>query len=193
MKQIITISRQYGSGGRIIGQKTAELLGIPCYDSKIIEKLAEKTGLRKDFVEDSTESSDDWMVLSFSSKRISSRTIQNDLWNAQCDVIRQLAEKPCVIVGRGADFILKDRTNLLKVFIFADRASRIRRVLEEYHESPSDPEKYLREKDRGRQTYYQSHAGMTWGDSSHYDLALSSSGLGIEPCVEILTELYRTL
>lgn len=82
MKQIITISRQYGSGGRIIGQKTAELLGIPCYDSKIIEKLAEKTGLRKDFVEDSTESSDDWMVLSFSSKRINSRTIQNDLWNA---------------------------------------------------------------------------------------------------------------
>lgn len=193
MKQIITISRQYGSGGRIIGQETAELLGIPCYDSKIIEELAEKTGLRKDFVEDSTESSDDWMVFSFSSKRISSRTIQNDLWNAQCAVIRQLAEKPCVIVGRGADFILKDRTDLLKVFIYADTQSRIARVREVYHETPSDPEKYLKEKDRSRSSYYQSHADMTWGESSHYDLALNSSSLGIEPCAKILAGLFRSL
>ena len=116
---------------------------------------------------------------------------QDDLWNIQRNIILELAEKEsCVIVGRCADYILKDKANCLRVFIYSDMESRAKRIVEQYGEQKDSPEKRLRDKDKRRATYYRFYTDTKWGNVHNYHIALDSGALGIEKCVDVITDLY---
>lgn len=193
-KRIITISRQFGSGGRTIGKQLAEKLSIPCYDNELIEKLAEKSGFAKDYVTKYGEytSYSNWFINAISTGQTTNYTTNQDyLWNIQRKIILELGTKePCVIVGRCADYILKDIADCLTVFIHADIEKRAERIVQVYGESTESPEKRLKDKDKCRSAYYHFYTDMKWGDLKNYHIALNSGILGINKCVEIITSAY---
>ncbi len=189
--RVITISRQFGSGGRTIGKEVAEKLGIPCYDQELIEKIAEDSGLTAEFVSDHTENTLFSNVLASAFNTYSATATQDYLWDIQVKIITQLAEQgPCVIVGRCADYILRDKSDLLKVFIYADDESRADRIVNLYGQKEDSPPKRLAKKDKRRAAYYRFYTDIEWGDVKNYHIALNSGNLGIEKCVDIITNLY---
>ena len=192
--RIITIGREFGSGGRTIGREVAERLNIPCYDQELIEKLAEESGLSTDYIKNESEyaSHSSWTAVAFSSVRsLGVPSNQDYLWSIQRKIILELGEKEdCVIVGRCADAILEDTADLLKVFIHADFASRSRRIVEKYGETEEPTEKRLRDKDKRRALYYQFYTDREWGAIDNYHVILDSGALGIEKCVDIIASLY---
>ncbi len=197
MNQVITISRQFGSGGRTIGKETADKLGIPCYDEEIINQIAEKSGFAKEFIKESGEytASTSWIGNIFASRDYNGHSVQEDLWHMQSRIVEELAEKgPCVIVGRCADYILRDKAELLTVFIHASMEKRAERIVNIYGEDKEQSaEKRLLNKDKRRKAYYQLYTDTKWGDAKNYDVSLDSGRLGIDTCVSILTELYQQM
>ena len=159
MNKIITISREFGSGGRTIGKLTAQQLGIPCYDAQLIQKIAEESGFSAEYIQHEDESAGRLDPL-FSS-RVMGLTIQDRIWHSQRRVILDLAEKgPCVIVGRCADHILKEKADLLRVFIHASVEKRAQRIVSEYGEREESPEQRIRDKDRRRAAYHRFYTDM---------------------------------
>ncbi len=197
-KKIITISREFGSGGRTIGRQVAEALGIPFYDKELVEQIALESGFAPNFVEEHGEHSPGKSIFSYAFAANGVPGVMNGLstadflWNIQCGVILQLAEKgPCVIVGRNADYILKDRPDVFNVFIHADKDFRAERIVRLYGESEKSPIARLNEKDKRRKVNYQHYTGRDWGQAQNYDISLSSSTLGVEKCADILISLMR--
>lgn len=191
--RIITISRQFGSGGRTIGKEVAEKLGIPCYDQELIEKAAEESGLAKEFIADQGEYTPhgSWFINALSPRTMDGKSTQDYLWTVQRKIILDLAKKePCVIIGRCADYILKDDADLLKVFIHSDINARAERIVNLYGERDISPEKRLKNKDKCRKAYYQFYTDMEWGNAENYHISLDSGKLGIEKCVDIIASLY---
>ncbi len=132
-----------------------------------------------------------WLAHAFSDRDHNGHSYQDDLWAAQRSVILELAEQgPCVIVGRCADYLLRDNPNCLRVFIHADMDSRAKRIVEQYGEGSDSPAKRLKDKDKRRAAYYQFYTDMKWGAVENYHITLNSGALGIEKCVEILAGLY---
>lgn len=194
MNKIITVSRQFGSGGRTIGKLTAERLGIPCYDHEFIEEVAKSCGFAKEYIEAHGEYSDSGNLLGRifkSANRFDSLSNQDKIWIEQRKIILKIAEEPCVIVGRCANYILRDRDDVLNVFIHADDKFRAERIVSLYGEKPDKPEKRLRDKDRRRAAYYKDYTETEWGVASNYHLALDSGKLGIDSCVNILVGVYN--
>lgn len=192
--KIITISREFGSGGRTIGRQLAKKLGISCYDSELIEKIAEKSGFAKEFIAEKSEytASGNWLSRGLSGRDYLGHSYQDDLWIIQQNIIIELAQKEsCVIVGRCADYILKDKADCLRVFIHSDMEARAKRIVEQYGESKNSPQKRLRDKDKRRAAYYQFYTDMKWGDVHNYHIALNSGELGIDRCVDLLANLYE--
>ena len=192
-KKIITISREFGSGGRTVGRMVAEKLGIPFYDKDLVDQVALESGFAPKFVEAHGEHSPGSSLFSYAFAPQGVPGVMNGLstadflWNIQCNVILQLADKgPCVIVGRNADYILKDRQDALHVFVFADIPYRADRIVRLYGESEKAPEARLQEKDKRRRVNYQHYTGRTWGQAQNYDICLDTSTLGIEQCAEII-------
>ena len=197
-KNIITISREFGSGGRTIGHQVAEALGIPFYDKELVDQVALESGFAPKFVEEHGEHSPGRSMFSYAFApqgipgAMNGLSTADFLWNIQCNVILQLAEKgPCVIVGRNADYILKDRPDCLHAFIHADMESRAERIVRLYGESEKTPQARLAEKDKRRKVNYQHYTGRIWGQAQNYDICLNSSVLGIETCTDILVKLMR--
>jgi cytidylate kinase len=193
MNKVITISREFGSGGRTIGKMAAEKLGIPCYDQELIEKIAEQSGLAKEFIEERGEYTlrGGWLANAFADRSLNGLSVQDYLWTVQRKLILELAEKgPCVIIGRCADYILEGKADCLKVFIHASMEERAKRIVEKYGESDEAPEKRLRDKDLRRSAYYRFYTDVEWGIAKNYDVALDSGKLGIDRCVDIITSLY---
>lgn len=191
--RIITISRQFGSGGRTIGKEVAKQLGIPCYDAELIEKIAQESGLAKEFIRERGEyaASSGWLSRAFTDRDMNGHSMQDDIWIIQQKIIVELAEQgPCVIVGRCADYILKNRADCLRVFIHADMQSRAKRIVEQYGERDDSPEKRLRDKDKRRAAYYQFYTDMKWGVATNYHISLDSGALGLERCAKIIAEAY---
>ena len=190
--RIITISRQFGSGGRTIGRQVAEKLGIPCYDQELIENIAEESGFAKEYIEKTAEKTlggGHWLTDLLTTRQ--EFMTQDLLWDIQKKVILDLAEQgPCVIVGRCADYILKEHADCLTVFIHADAAKRAERIVRLYGEREDSPENRLKDKDKRRSAYYRFHTEQDWGAASNYHIALDSGVLGIDQCVEILAGLY---
>ena len=150
-KRIITISREFGSGGRTIGKLVAEHLGIRCYDAELIQKLAAESGFDENYIKEAGEYTPGGFLSSAFTDRSFGPTNEDLLWKLQYRIIRELAEKePCVIVGRCADFILQDRTDCLKVFVHADMKFRADRIVRVYGEREKSPEARLKEKDKRR-------------------------------------------
>jgi len=189
--KIITISREFGSGGRTIGRKLAEKLGIPCYDAEIVQKIAEESGYAEDYIKEEGEyTSGGWLSTVFSD-RTAGMTNQDKLWSIQSKVIIELAQKgPCVIVGRCADYILRDKAELLTVFIHASLEKRAERIVKEYGETDETPEQRLKDKDKRRATYHRFYTDMKWGQAQNYHVCLDSGELGIDKCVELLASIY---
>ena len=194
MNKIITVSRQFGSGGRTIGKLTAERLGIPCYDHEFIEEVAKSCGFAKEYIEAHGEYSDSGNLLGRifkSANRFDNLSNQDKIWIEQRKIILKIAEEPCVIVGRCANYILRDRDDVLNVFIHADDKFRAERIVSLYGEKPDKPEKRLRDKDRRRAAYYKDYTETEWGVASNYHLALDSGKLGIDSCANILVSVYN--
>jgi cytidylate kinase len=196
--KIITISREFGSGGRTIGRMVAEKLGIPFYDKELVDHIALESGFSPNYIEEHGEHSPGTSVFSYAFAHQSVPGVMNGLstadflWNIQCGVILQLAEKgPCVIVGRNADYILKDRKDCLHVYIHADKEFRTKRIVELYGESEKSPNARLQEKDKRRRVNYHHYTGRTWGTSQNYDISLCSSTLGIDACADIIISLAK--
>ena len=192
-KRIITISRAFGSGGRTVGKQAAQKLSIPCYDQELIEKIAEESGFAPAYIKEQGEYvvRAGWLSNALAGRFSNGLTTQDQLWLLQRKVILELAEKgPCVIVGRCADYILREEADCLTAFIHADMEKRAQRIVQVYGEREESPEKRLRDKDKRRAAYYQMYTDMAWGDARHYHVALDSGALGIEKCVSILTGLY---
>ena len=200
-KQIITISREFGSGGRSVGKRVAELLDVPYYDKKLVEQVAVETGFDEKFIEQEGEYASPWQsLMSYAfpgGARLrhpvnSGLSTADFLWVIQCRVILDLAEKgPCVLVGRCADYILRDREDVLNVFIHAPIPYRADRVVRLYGESDLSPEKRLEEKDKRRRAYYKHYANRDWGMSQNYHLSLDSSLVGVERCAQLILDVAR--
>lgn len=191
--KIIAISRQFGSGGRTIGRLLAEQLNIPLYDREIISQVAKESGFAESYVEEKGEygSSDKAAGMFINRSCYSSASNEDTIWNFQTKFIKEHAEKePCIIIGRCADYILRNRLDVLRVFIHADMKERIKRISEVYKINDSDPEKLLHQKDKRRAAYYQFYTDIKWGDTKNFHITLDSSAFGIEKCVQILKTLY---
>ena len=197
-KKIITISREFGSGGRTIGRMVAEKLGIPFYDKELVDQIAVESGFAPQYVEEHGEHSPGKSFFSYAFAHHGVPGVMNGLstadflWNIQCNVILQLADQgPCVIVGRNADYILKDRKDCLHAFIHADMDFRADRIVRLYGESEKSPEVRLQEKDKRRRVNYQHYTGRTWGTAQNYDICLNSSVIGIEECADMIVALAK--
>ena len=192
-KKIITISREFGSGGRTVGRMVAERLGIPFYDKELVDQVALESGFAPKFIEEHGEHSPGSSLFSYAFIPQGVPGVMNGLstadflWNIQCSVILQLADKgPCVIVGRNADYILKDRDDCLHAYIHADMDYRADRIVRLYGESEKSPQARLQEKDKRRRVNYQHYTGRSWGQAQNYDICLDSGRLGVEQCAEII-------
>ena len=187
MSKIITISREFGSGGRTIGKKLSERLGVECYDSRIIAETAKESGFTEEYVESQSEDTQGSGIFGWLAGSYYGDSNTHQIWNIQYDVIRDIASRgPCVIVGRCADYILHDFDNVLRVFIHADDEVRVKRILEEYGETDEEPHARLKEKDKKRKAYYEFITGNEWGKSTSFDLTLDSGTLGLDTCVDII-------
>ena len=189
--RVITISREFGSGGRTIGRKVAEKLGIPCYDAMLIQKIVEESGYAADYIREEGEyATGGWLSTVFTDRTMG-MTNQDKLWTIQSRVITELAEKAsCVIVGRCADYILRDKADCLNVFIHASLEKRAERIVTEYGEREETPEQRLKEKDKRRAAYHRFYTDMKWGHAQNYHICLDIGKLGIDKCVEIISRLY---
>ena len=197
-KKIITISREFGSGGRSIGRAIAQKLGIPFYDKELVDQIAVESGFAPKFVEEHGEHSPGKSLFSYAFAHNGMPGVMNGLstadflWSIQCNVILQLADKgPCVIVGRNADYILKDRPDCLHAFIHADMDYRAERIVRLYGESEKSPEARLNEKDKRRRVNYQHYTGRNWGVAQNYDICLCSSTIGEEACVDLIVSIVN--
>ena len=194
---VISISREFGSGGRMIGKQLAARLGIPCYDRTLIQKTAEKSGLSSEFIARAEERARSRIHLPLASlgTGVAAYTQQGvpvslQAFFAQSEVIRELADEgPCVIVGRCADYILREREDCLKVFVHADMKFRADRIVRVYGEREKSPEARLKEKDKRRAAYYRFYTDMNWGNAANYHIALDSGVIGIEKSAEIIESL----
>lgn len=192
-KFVITIARQYGSGGRTVGQMLAKELGVEYYDKDLIIKASEESGINIALFADADEKSKNIFkrfkkknyggeVLSPSDKNFNS---EENLFNYQAKIIRGLAEKEsCIIIGRAADYILKDRNDVISVFVHAPRWFLLEQAGKKVSKKGKDLEKYISKIDKERAEYYKNHTGREWTDARNYDLCLDSSKLGFEKCVE---------
>ncbi|MGN1276584.1 MAG: AAA family ATPase [Floccifex sp.] len=191
--KVITISREFGSGGRTIGRKVAQQLNIPCYDSELIQKIAAESGFSPDYIKEAGEYSPGGFFSAAFSNRSFGPSNEDYLWNLQYKVIQDLASQgPCVIVGRCADYILKDSVECLKVFIHASLKFRSNRILEVYGQREQSVEQRIKEKDKRRAAYHRFYTNMKWGHAQNYDICLDSGRLGIDCCIQTIINLYES-
>jgi len=191
--RIIAIGRQFGSGGRTIAKKVAENLGIPCYDDEILERMAMESGYATDYLKEQTERTGTWhwFTNALYAGNFIGNSYQDEFWELQNKIIHELAAQgPCVFVGFCSEYILRKHDNCLRAFIYADLDKRAQRIVEQYGETDVAPEKRVKDKDRRRAAYYQYYTDLKWGASKNYHISLNSGALGIDSCVDILTNLY---
>ncbi len=194
---IICISREFGSGGRLIGEQLATALGIPFYDRLIIEKAAEESGLSPEFIEQEEQRFNNSMLfnLSMGSHAVTAAGVDlsSRVFEAERQAILEAAQAgSCVIVGRCADYILRHREDLFTVFISADIDWRVNRAVSVYGLAENKAEKAIRAKDKQRARHYNFYSDRNWGDRANYDIILNSSRLGIEGCVDLLLHAINT-
>lgn len=196
---VITIGRQCGSGGHTIGKLLAQRLGLAFYDKKIVEMVAAKTKLSPDFIRTHGEYFHGGSIghiigygTRFNGSDKTGSALTDQLHQAQSEIVLEVARQgPCVIVGRCADYILRERADVLNVFIHAPIPHRADRVVRLYGESDLAPEKRLEEKDKRRRAYYKHYADREWGMSQNYHLSLDASLVGIERCAQMILDVAR--
>ena len=193
-KRIITISREFGSGGRFIGEEVAKKLGIAYYDKNVINEIAEKSGLSPEYIQENAELSPKKGMFAYAlaGRDITGRSVEDMVHEAQRKVILELAEKvPCVIIGRNADYILKDRDDVLNVFIHGNMPEKTQRIIRLYNVDEKKAVKMMADTDKRRMTNYNFYTEHKWGKASNYTLCLNSSQLGYDRCEKIIMECIK--
>ena len=191
-KRIITISRQFGSGGHSIAKAAAERMGIAFYDSQLITEVARQSGLSEEFIRENEEYASHsnsflYQLAMSTAGTYGYPSVYQKLYEAQTKVIQDIADKePCIIVGRCADYILRDREDALHIFIHAGNEHRAKRILEKYGPTDKTITQRIKDKDNRRRNYYRFHTDREWGVAANYNLALDSGVLGEELCVELI-------
>ena len=193
MQKVVTISRQYGSGGREIGAKLAEKLGVPFYDNALIEKAAQESGLIPAFFEDTERHAGNSLLYAlYRGSQVdhfgmSVLSMEDNIYLAQSNVIRKVAEEgPCVIIGRCSDYVLSDLPNLVKIFVHADLEFRKERAVRIDGVDKAKAENVVLTKDKRRQNYYNFHADRKWGIAKNYNLSIDTSYCGIDSAVDVI-------
>lgn len=202
-KYIITFARRFGSGGRDVAKKTAEILDIPFYDKEIIALAAKESGLSEKLFEGIDEKPTDSFLYSLVMGLQSGASTYcrygdvagaDNLFRIQAQVIREIADRgPCVIVGRCADYILRDYENLVSVFVHADIEKRISRVMEAYDLKESSAEDYINKTDKRRNSFYNFYTNRIWGSVDNYDLSIDTTRIGVDGAAELVTEYMKKL
>ena len=190
-KRIITISREFGSGGRFIGEEVAKKLGIAYYDKNIINEIAEKSGLSPESIQENAELSPKkgLFAYAFAGRDITGKSVEDMVYEAQRKVILELVDKePCVIIGRNADYILKNRDDVLNVFIHGDAPEKIQRITRLYNVEEQKAVKMMADTDKRRMANYNFYTNQKWGKADNYTLCLNSSQLGYDRCEKIIME-----
>lgn len=199
---VITIARQYGCGGRVIGKKIAEKLGIPYYDNELIKMAAKINGVGEEYYKDIDEKARGKFSSIFAygtpnggyfMPMYSDLLINDQLFYTQANIIKDIAMNPCVIVGRCADYILNDKPNLVKIYLHANMDTRRSRIRERYGVEDKDLEKIITKADKRRATYYNTYSDQAWGDSRIYDLCIDTSRLAIDQVVDIVYQYVDML
>lgn len=196
MKSIITISREFGSGGREIGQKLAKEFGVPFYDKELLVRASKDSGICEDLFYRNDESHSNSLLYSLvmgtfptngQGKIRADMPLNHKLFLAQFDAIKKIAEEgPCVIVGRCADYVLREEKNVIHFFVNADLASKKKRILERYDIEKDKAFDFIKKTDKNRANYYNYYSDMKWGEAKNYDLCINSSTLGIDGTVKLL-------
>ena len=193
-KRIITISREFGSGGRFIGEEVAKKLGIAYYDKNVINEIAEKSGLSPEYIQENAELSPKKGMFAYAlaGRDITGRSVEDMVYEAQRKVILELAKKgSCVIIGRNADYILKDRDDVLNVFIHGNMPEKTQRIVRLYNVDEKKAVKMMADTDKRRMTNYNFYTDQKWGKASNYMLCLNSSQLGYDRCEKIIMECIK--
>lgn len=201
MNTIITIGRQFGSGGREIGEKLADYFGIKCYDKELLTRAAKESGFCEEMIQNHDERPTnsflynlvmDTYSFGYNASSFVDMPISHKVFLAQFDTIKKIAEEgPCVIVGRCADYALNDFKNCTNIFINADDESKIKRVMKKYELTESKAKDMMNKKDKQRQSYYNYYSSKKWGRADSYDLTINSSILGIDGTVKLITQFVE--
>ena len=204
-KYVVTVARQYGSGGRLIGKALAESLGIAFYDKELITLAAKKNGMNEKIFESVDERPTNSLLYSLAMGAYGmdgsysywgdiSMPLNDKVFQLQADMIAELAEKhSCVIVGRCADYVLRNRKDVANIFLFADFDYRVQRAIKEYNVSPDKAADIVKKTDKKRASYYNFHTNRTWGDTDTYGISLNTGILGPDKSVEVLKNYIETL
>ena len=194
---VITIGRHFGSGGRYVGKLLAEKLDIPYYDKQLLAEAAKDSGICEELFEDHDEKPTRSLLFSMvmgmqmhsdAGGAYMDMPLNHKIFLAQFDAIRRIAsEGPCVIVGRCADYVLRDKTNAVHVFVKADMPSKVERAVTYYDVDPMRAEETIRKADKHRASYYSYYATSDWGDINNYDLCVDTGKLGVDGAVELIS------
>ncbi len=200
MNTIITVGRQFGSGGREIGELVAQHFGIKCYDKELLSRAAKESGFCEEMIQNHDERPTnsflynlvmDTYSFGYNASSFVDMPISHKVFLAQFDTIKKIADEgPCVIVGRCADYALSDYDNVLNLFIYADEDAKIRRIKERFEDVKTDDQAkdMMSKKDKQRQSYYNYYSSKKWGRADSYDLCINSSKLGIEGTVKFIIQ-----
>ncbi|WP_026654880.1 MULTISPECIES: cytidylate kinase-like family protein [unclassified Butyrivibrio] len=200
MNTIITIGRQFGSGGREIGEMVADHFGIKCYDKELLSRAAKESGFCEEMIQNHDERPTnsflynlvmDTYSFGYNSSSFVDMPISHKVFLAQFDTIKKIAkEEPCIIVGRCADYALSDLPNVLNLFIYGDEECKIKRIRERFSDITSNEKarEMMIKKDKQRQSYYNYYSSKKWGRADSYDLCINSSILGIEGTVKLIIQ-----
>ena len=192
-KKVITISREFGSGGRLIGRRLAEKLNVPYYDKELLDRIAEESGFSREMIEGAEKRAKNSFLYSLASAIGTGEagpetlSLNERFFLAQFETIRKIAEEgSCVIVGRCADYILRGVPQAVNVFIYAEEEDKIKRAVEEYGIPEKDVRKVMRDTDKARANYYAYHTGRRWGDYLNFNLCIDSGYLEIDDIVDLI-------
>ena len=198
---IVTIARQYGSGGREIGLRLAEKMGVKCYDKELLDRAAKDSGICQELFEHHDEKPTNSFLYSlvmdtysfgYNASSFVDMPISHKVFLAQFDTIKKVAaEGPCVIVGRCADYALHDFKNCIRLFIYADEEAKVKRVMERYSLTEEKAKDMMAKKDKQRQSYYNYYSSKKWGRADSYDFCLNSSVLGVDGTVKLIVQIVE--
>ncbi len=198
MNTVITIGRQFGSGGREIGEKVAAHFGIKCYDKELLTRAAQESGFCEEMLQNHDERPTnsflynlvmDTYSFGYNSSSFVDMPISHKVFLAQFDTIKKVADEgPCVIVGRCADYALNEYPNVVNLFIFGEEECKVKRIMEKYQLSEAKAKDMIIKKDKQRQSYYNYYSSKKWGRADSYDLCVNSSTLGVDGTVKLIIQ-----
>ena len=189
---IITISREYGSGGRYVGKLLAKELGIKLYDEELIKIVSDESGLSASYIEKKEQNMKDTVFANFNSQYYNNMTNDDNLFIAESKAIKEVADKgPCIIIGRCADYILKDKNNVFSVFLYNSEESKINRAVKYYGMNEKNAIKEIKKINKAREAHYKYYTSKEWKDFSNYDLAINVDKFGVEKTTKIIGEIVK--